>query len=342
MDGVDGRWGWQGEVFAEPFVGGAGGVDGAAITEAGGVGAAGLGNLAGAGDGVVVEGGPLVAEFGEGGELGVIVEAKVAEEGADDGAVLLFDAVVVVFVVGAGAGDPELGVVGVEKGKEVVVDEFAAVVDVDDFGWEGEAFEEVGEGTGGGFGATVPTGGEAVPLGGGIGDMEDPKETFAEVAAAEGDGVDLEDAGFSGLFKCPWAGGDLGGEGGLGAGAFVGCPWMVEAVAAKDAFHRGGAHAQEFIGDGRWDFGRGLGVVLEGFGHHRVEVFWAELSHRQPNADEAIARPFGVNGATPFVFSIASVAGQEPDDVFSRESRHEHGLGDKCGALVSFHSLGIS
>lgn len=57
--------------------------------------------MTGAGDGVVVEGGPLVAEGGEGGELGVVVEAEVAEEGADDGAVLLFDAVVVVLVVGA-------------------------------------------------------------------------------------------------------------------------------------------------------------------------------------------------------------------------------------------------
>ncbi len=80
---------------------------------------------------------------------------------------------------------------GFEEGEEVVVDELAAVVDVDDFGWEGEALEEVGEGGGGGFGSAVPTGGEAVPLGGRVGDVEDPEEVFAHIAAAEGDGIDL-------------------------------------------------------------------------------------------------------------------------------------------------------
>ena len=37
-------------------------------------------------------------------------------------------------VVGAGAGEPDVGVVGSEEGEEVVVEEFAAVVDVDGFG----------------------------------------------------------------------------------------------------------------------------------------------------------------------------------------------------------------
>ena len=166
-------------------------VDGAMVAEAGGVGTAGFGELAGAGDGVVVEGGPLVAEVGEGGELGVIIEAEVAEEGADDGAVLLFDAVVVVLVVGARAGDADVGVVGFEEGEEVVVDELATVVDVDDFGREGEALEEMGEGVGGGFRAAVPAGGEAVPLGDRVSDVEDPEEAFAHIAAAEGNGIDL-------------------------------------------------------------------------------------------------------------------------------------------------------
>ena len=129
-----------------------------------------------------------------GGELGVVVEAEVAEEGADDGAVLLLDAVVVVFAVGAGAGEPDVGVVGSEEGEEVVVEEFAAVVDVDNFGWEGELFEEVREGVCGGLGAAVPAGGEGAPLGGRVGDVEDPEEAFAHVAAAERDGVHLEDA----------------------------------------------------------------------------------------------------------------------------------------------------
>ena len=42
-------------------------VDGAAVGEAFDVGAAGLGDLAGAGDGVVIEEAPEVAELGEGG-----------------------------------------------------------------------------------------------------------------------------------------------------------------------------------------------------------------------------------------------------------------------------------
>jgi hypothetical protein len=52
-----------------------------------------------------------------------------AEEGADVGKVLLFDMRVVVFLVGARAG--ELERVGAAEAKEVVVDEFFAVIGVD-------------------------------------------------------------------------------------------------------------------------------------------------------------------------------------------------------------------
>ena len=92
----------------------------------------------------------------------------------------MLNTVVVVFAVGAGAGEADVGVVGSEEGEEVVVEEFAAMafrlwlrsvaVDVDGFGREGKAVEEVREGVGGGLGAAVPAGGEGAPLGGRVGD----------------------------------------------------------------------------------------------------------------------------------------------------------------------------
>ena len=69
--------------------------------------------------------------------------------------------------------------VGGEVGEEVVVDELAAVVDVDDLGREGEVGEDVVEGLAGGLGATVPGGGAGAPLGDGVGGVHDPEEAFA-------------------------------------------------------------------------------------------------------------------------------------------------------------------
>lgn len=71
-------------------------------------------------------------------------------------------------------------------------------------------------------GRAYPAGGESIPLGGGVGDMEDPKEAFTHVAATGCDGVHLEDAGLAGFFEGAGAGGDLGRERGLAAGAFLG------------------------------------------------------------------------------------------------------------------------
>ena len=125
LDGVDVGRRRLGAEGVEALPGGLGTVEGAGVGDATRGDVAVVRHLAAAGDGEVVQEVPLVAEGGEGGELGVVVEAEVAEEGADDGAVLLLDAVVVVFAVGAGAGEPDVGVVGSEEGEEVVVEEFA-------------------------------------------------------------------------------------------------------------------------------------------------------------------------------------------------------------------------
>ena len=127
LDGVDVGRRRLGAEGVEALPGGLGTVEGAGVGDATRGDVAVVRHLAAAGDGEVVQEVPLVAEGGEGGELGVVVEAEVAEEGADDGAVLLLDAVVVVLAVGAGAGEPDVGVVGSEEGEEVVVEEFAAV-----------------------------------------------------------------------------------------------------------------------------------------------------------------------------------------------------------------------
>ena len=71
-DGVEvGRW-RLGEKGVEALPRGARRVDDAAVGEAFDVGTAGLGDLAGAGDGMVVEEAPVIAQLGEGVELGMI------------------------------------------------------------------------------------------------------------------------------------------------------------------------------------------------------------------------------------------------------------------------------
>ena len=197
----------------------------------------------------------------------------------------LLDAVVVVFAVGAGAGEADVGMVGGEVGDEVVVDELAAVVDVDGLGREGEVGEDVVEGLAGGFGASVPGGGADAPLGGGVGGVHDPEEAFAQVAAAEGDGVDLEHARLTGLVKPAWPRGDMGGECGFAAGAFVRRARR-QTVRSDESCDGGGAHAAQFVGDGLRNRCFRLTVVPNGRVHDGVEIKRAHLAHRQPKADE--------------------------------------------------------
>ena len=58
----------------------------------------------------------------------------------------------------------------------------------------GEQIKEVGKGVSDGFGTEVPAGGEDVPLGESIGDVEDSEEAFAQVAATEGDSLCVFDS----------------------------------------------------------------------------------------------------------------------------------------------------
>ena len=332
-----------GEEGVEALPGGLRAVEGAGVGDAARGDVAMVRHLAAAGDGEVVQEAPLVAEGGEGGELGVVVEAEVAEEGADDGAVLLLDAVVVVFAVGAGTGEPDVGVVGFEEGEEVVVEEFAAMafrlwlrsvaVDVDGFGWEGELFEEVREGVGGGLGAAVPAGGKGAPLGGRVGDVEDPEEAFAHVAAAERDGVHLEDAGLAGFLEGAGAGGDLGRERGFVAGAFVwGAP---DAVGAQDAVHRGGAHARELVGERRGDVVAEFLVIPDGAFDYALEVGRAHVAFRPPDPDEELVRVARVGGFAPAVLAMAAAPVEQTDDVFARITRHRDGRAERSFLVLA-------
>ena len=83
LDGVDVGRRRLGAEGVEALPGGLGTVEGAGVGDATRGDVAVVRHLAAAGDGEVVQEVPLVAEGGEGGELGVVVEAEVAEEGAD-------------------------------------------------------------------------------------------------------------------------------------------------------------------------------------------------------------------------------------------------------------------
>ena len=244
----------------------------------------------------------------------------------------MLDAVVVVFAVGAGAGEPDVGVVGSEEGEEVVVEEFAAV-----------AFrlrEEVREGVCGGLGAAVPAGGEGAPLGGRVGDVEDPEEAFAHVAATERDGVHLEDAGLAGFLEGAGAGGDLGRERGFVAGAFVG--GAPDVVGAQDTVHRGGAHAREFVGERRGDVVAEFLVIPDGASDYALEIERAHVTFRPPDPDEELVRVARVGGFAPAVLAMAAAPVEQTDDVFARIMRHHDGLIDERRALFPCLGLGIA
>ncbi len=103
----------------------------------------------------------------------------------------------------------------------MVIDEFAAVVDVEDAGAEREALEDVQEGAHRGFGATIPSGGAGISLGNGVGEVEKPEEAFFRAIPAKGDGIDLKDTDPSVFIRHTGTGGNSGGEGGFAAGTFV-------------------------------------------------------------------------------------------------------------------------
>ena len=215
--------------------------------------------------------------------------------------------------------------VGGEVGEEVVVDELAAVVDVDDLGREGEVGEDVVEGLAGGLGASVPGGGAGAPLGGGVGGVHDPEEAFAQVAAAEGDGVDLEHARLAGLVKPARPCGDLGGEGGFAAGAFVRRARR-QAVRSDEACDGGDAHAAQFVGDGLRDRCFRLPVVPNGRVHDGVEIERAHLAHRQPKADEGFPGSRRIAWGAAAMGAVAIGAVEQTNDELARQAAHRHRL----------------
>ena len=124
-----------------------------------------------------------------------MIESLVAEPLADVGPVFLFDMGVVLFVVGAAAGELDgffsLG----EMVVEVVVKEFGAVIAVEAEEGEGQRFFDIfdlGEDTGFSF---APGGALFVPGGGDVDAVDGVGEHAGEGIAAVGDGVGFEEAG---------------------------------------------------------------------------------------------------------------------------------------------------
>ena len=133
-----------------------------------------------------------VIEEGDG--LGVI-EAVIADPLADMSPVFLFDVSVILFVVGAAAGEVDgrfsLGEVLIE----VVVEEFGSVIAVEaEEGERERGFDILDLLEDAGF-AFAPDGSLLGPTGGDIDDVEGVGEHAGEGIAAVGDGVGFEEAG---------------------------------------------------------------------------------------------------------------------------------------------------
>ncbi len=124
-----------------------------------------------------------------------VVEAVIAEPLADVGPVFLFDVGVVLFVVGAAAGELDgrfsLGEVAIE----VVVKEFGAVVAVEAEERERErGFDVMDLLEDAGF-AFAPYGALFGPAGGDIDGVDGVSEHAGEGITAVGDGIGFEEAG---------------------------------------------------------------------------------------------------------------------------------------------------
>jgi len=176
-----------------------------------------------------------VIEEGDG--LGVI-EAIIADPLADMSPVFLFDVSVVLFVVGAAAGEVDgrfsLGEVLVE----VVVEEFGSVIAVEaEEGERERGFDILDLLEDAGF-AFAPDGSLFGPAGGDIDDVEGVGEHAGEGIAAVGDGVGFEEAGV-GFIPLVGFDGDLVAQEGTGFGGRAAPFFEVDAGRAEDAVDGG-------------------------------------------------------------------------------------------------------
>ena len=167
-----------------------------------------------------------------------MVEALVAEPLADVGPVFLFDMSVVLFVVGAAAG--ELDGIGslVEVTEEVVVEEFGAVIAVEaEEGERERGFDILDLLEDAGF-AFAPYGSLFGPAGGDIDGVDGVGEHAGEGIAAVGNGVGFEEAG-AGFIPLIGFDGDLVTQEGTGFGGRAAPFFIVDAGGGKDAVDGG-------------------------------------------------------------------------------------------------------
>ena len=163
-----------------------------------------------------------------------MIEAFIAEPLADVGPVFLFDVSVVLFVVGAAAG--ELDGIGslVEVTEEVVVEEFGAVIAVEaEEGERERGFDVMDLFQDAGF-PFAPNGSLFGPASGDIDGVDGIGEHACERIAAVGDGVSFEEAG-AGFIPLVGFDGDLVAQEGTGFGGGAAPFFVVDAARGKDA-----------------------------------------------------------------------------------------------------------
>ena len=282
-------------------------------------------HLAGAEE--VAEVRPVVAELLELFLQVRAVEADFAEQLPSGRAVLFFDMGVVVAFPGPRPPQERGLCLPSEPGRNVVVEDFAAIVGVDGEHGERELVPDVRQSLAGSVLAAVPGRGQHRPLRLAIRGVEDPEEALGRIATAQGEGVHLHVpgrylAGHHRLARC--AGGfRLDFVAALAARALVRLrPAGLHArLPGQDAGHGTGAHPQQGTADAGRDVGDFAGVLRNPALHLGLEIGCAGTSGLQPDAFEHRPGFFRVGLSAPLAVAEFPAPGQETVGVLARISR---------------------
>ena len=249
------------------------------------------------------------------------VDADLSEEAPDDRPVLLLDVRVVVLVMGPGPLEADFRTVLHER-RQVAVHELPAVVVVEGECLEREASHEDFHCIQHSCGASVPDRVDLRPLRLPVGRREDPEEAAVHVAAAEGDGVDLEMPGFRLGGDRPPAGaaGEVGGRLVPPRATVLAHGSRAFPLQAPDcAIHGGCAHCGDFRGRGRIHVLQ-LREIGKGPGDGGLEVFRAHAACGVPDPPEQLHGPVRVRPPPAPGALVPSASRRELDCVLPVEA----------------------
>ena len=263
-----------------------------------------------------------------------IVDANLSEEAPDNRPVLLLDVRVVVLVMRPRPLEADFRMALHER-HQVAVHELPAVVVMEGENPERETFHEDFHCIQHFCCASVPDRTDLRPLGFPVGRREDPEEVAVHVAAAEGDGVDLEMPGLRrGCDRLlARAAGEVGGRIVLSRASVLAHGARTFPLEALDRpVHGGSARRCDFGGDGRV-YVLELREVGKGLVDDGLEVFRAHAARCVPDPPEQLQGLVRVCLSPTLGVLVLPVSCQELVRVFAVEAEGLARRVDECGLL---------